>query len=509
MQGTQSPNRSFIAPTRWALALVLALLLGFGLAVRLFDLTDLPLDFHPTRQLFAALKARAMYYQTAPDIPDWKRDITIRQYETEATIEPPILESLVAATYRLTGEHLWIARIYSSLFWLLGGVFLFLLARNLLSLDGALVALAIYLFLPYAVIASRSFQPDPLMVMLVLLCLWSAVGWNRDGGWGWAVLAGLSGGAAVFVKFTAVFFVAAALLWAVLDRYSLKQALTKVQVWGMALLSILPAVGYLLYGLYFADTLGSQFSGRFFPGMWIDPFFYFRWEGKIALLLGHVGLVLALLGLMFLRSRRLQNLLLALWVAYFFFGMVFDFHISSHDYYSLPLIPIAALSLAGMGQEMLQGLAEAVSGSGWRQAAARLLLLFVVVMTVWDVRVQMKSVDYRPQEAYWASIGQALNHSASVIALTQDYGYPLVYWGFQKATIWPDYGDLQYRDRAGKSDFASRFQNLTRKKAYFLVTDFNEFQYQPELKDYLYGQYPIYLQGDGFVVFDLTHPLTP
>ena len=209
------------------------------------------------------------------------------------------------------------------------------------------------------------------MVMLILLCLWSAVRWNRDAGWGWTVLAGLSGGAAVFIKFTAVFFVAAALLWAVLDRFSLKQALTKVQVWAMALLSILPAGGYLLYGLYFADTLSSQFSGRFFPAMWIDPFFYFRWEGKIALLLGHVGLALALLGLMFLRSRRSQNFVLALWAAYFIFGMIFDFHISSHDYYSLPLIPIAALSLAGMGQEMLQGLAEAVSGSSWRRAVAR------------------------------------------------------------------------------------------------------------------------------------------
>ena len=47
-------SKSFIAPNRWALAFVLALLFGLGLGIRLTDLTDLPLDFHPTRQLFSA-----------------------------------------------------------------------------------------------------------------------------------------------------------------------------------------------------------------------------------------------------------------------------------------------------------------------------------------------------------------------------------------------------------------------------------------------------------------------
>ena len=76
-------TKSFIAPNRWALAFVLALLFGLGLGIRLTDLTDLPLDFHPTRQLFSAIKARGIYYQTAPDIPEWQRDIATRTYNAE------------------------------------------------------------------------------------------------------------------------------------------------------------------------------------------------------------------------------------------------------------------------------------------------------------------------------------------------------------------------------------------------------------------------------------------
>ena len=101
------------------------LLFALGLSIRLYDLTDLPLDFHPTRQLVSALKARGMYYQARTDVPDWQRKFAIQQWRTKAEIEPEIIERLAAFTYRVTGEQLWVGRVYSSLFWLAGGVFLF------------------------------------------------------------------------------------------------------------------------------------------------------------------------------------------------------------------------------------------------------------------------------------------------------------------------------------------------------------------------------------------------
>src|SRR5512140_2166692 len=110
--------------------LVLAILLGTG--IRFFDLTDLPLDFAPTRQLFSALKARGMYYAILPanaPLPQgssaaapWQRAVAIQQWESSQVIEPEVIETITALTYRLVGEHLWIARVYSSLFWVLAGV---------------------------------------------------------------------------------------------------------------------------------------------------------------------------------------------------------------------------------------------------------------------------------------------------------------------------------------------------------------------------------------------------
>ena len=503
MTGT---TKSFIAPNRWALAFVLALLFGLGLSIRLTDLTDLPLDFHPTRQLFSAIKARGIFYEsTPPNIPDWQRDMALLAYKADATLEPPVLDHLVAASYRIFGEHLWIARIYSLTFWMIGGIFLYLIARELLPLDEALLSLTVYLFLPYGVFASRSFQPDPLMVMLLLIGLWSAVRWSKGPSWMWVILAGLAGGIAIFIKLPAMFFVAGGFIGAVLAHRSLKDALRMPQVWVMAVLTVLPGAAYTIYGVYIARYLGSEFAGRFFPQLWIDPFFYLRWEGKVALVLTHIGLACALLGLFFLRTRENRIFMISLWVGYVVFGMIFNYHIASHDYYNLPLIPIASLSLGALGGVLIRGLAEQAGRSGWSRWFIRLALLFIVVMTYWDAHLKLRTTDYRPQAEYWASVGEAVGHMPSVIALTQDYGYPLVYWGWQRAMLWPE---TQSSILGGnQSDFENRFKSLTKGKIYFLVTDYDELKLQPELDEYLHSHYPVHAEGDGFMIYTLTQPL--
>ena len=48
---------------------IFLLILACGLAVRLFDLTDPPLEYAATRQLRSALIARGMYYHHKVDAP--------------------------------------------------------------------------------------------------------------------------------------------------------------------------------------------------------------------------------------------------------------------------------------------------------------------------------------------------------------------------------------------------------------------------------------------------------
>ena len=136
-----------------------------------------------------------------------------------------------------------------------------------------------------------------------------------------------------------------------------------------------------------------------------------------------------------------------------------------------------------------------------------LLLLYGVGASLWMVRNEMKAVDYRPVQAYWEGISRLLGQGASVIALTNDYGSSLAYWGWQNAAAWPPSDQLKYRDiRGGKGDLETMFVERTAKKSFFLIADLDDFARQPEIKQRLYASYPVYSEGDGYLIFDLSHP---
>ena len=53
---------------------------------------------------------------------------------------------------------------------------------------------------------------------------------------------------------------------------------------------------------------------------------------------------------------------------------------------------------------------------------------------------------------------------------------------------------------------APRFARLTANKAYFLITNFDEYNRQPQLQKRLTENYPLLAQANGFLLFDLYHP---
>jgi hypothetical protein len=491
--------------SRVSRAAVLLLMFATAFAIRLYDLSDPPLDFHPTRQLLSAMKARAFYYETQPDgISTEQLERGIYLARLKATVEPVVFERLAAFTYRFTGEQLWVARVYSSLFWLLGALFLFLLLREFTSFDGAIVSTAYYLFFPYAIIASRSFQPDIIMVTLIVCFWWMLARWLRNPSWTNALLAGLFGGLAIFIKFSAAFFVIGPALGLVLSRSSFRDLLRNAQIWVMAIVGSFPALLYLIYGIFIEGNLGGQFAGRFIPSLLLNPLNYLQWAVKADLAAGGIFIALALLGFFLTDKGPLRSLMAGLWISYLAYSLFFDYHVATHDYYHLPLIAIVAVSLSPLGSGFLARLAESTV-QGPQRGAVYAILLFGLFISVWGVRNQMKDVDYRPQAVMFSSLGETLRQE-KIVALTQDYGARLEYWGMISTFTWPYIGDETYVNaRGGEISFDDLFAEQSSKKDYFLITDFEEFNRQPLLKERLKG-YPVYMQGDGFVIYDLRNP---
>ncbi|MFZ5820313.1 MAG: ArnT family glycosyltransferase, partial [Chloroflexota bacterium] len=415
---------------------------------------------------------------------------------------------LTAGLYLLFGEHVWFGRLIASLSWLLGGLALYALARRIASADGALVALLYYLFLDFGVIASRSFQPDPLMVGLTLAALWAFERWLDARAWKWTVAAGLLAGLAVFVKNVAVFPLLGGFALMLLSARGWKAALKDSQAWALALLAALPTLVYMVNGLYISQDVELAMGLRFFPSLWVDPGFYVRWKNIISNTLGFGPFLLALLGVFLARAGRERALLLGTLLGYLVYGFALSYHISTHNYYQLPLMVFIAPSLAVVGKTLFQALAQVNGRCLWARLAVAAILLLGVGAEMWAVRVELARDDFRAEPGFWADLGDILGHTTPVLGLTQDYGNRLEYWGWQYVDEWPTTGDQNLRELAGKAKtFEDIFADRITGKRYFVITNFNQFERQPDLKERLSSSYPILEQTPEYLIFDLEHPL--
>ena len=101
-----------------------------------------------------------------------------------------------------------------------------------------------------------------------------------------AVLAGILGGFAIYIKFSAAFFVIGAALGLGLSHYSWRDLLRHRQIWLMAILGALPGTIYLINGVFIEGGLGDQFRGRFVPALLLNPLNYLQWMVKVDLAAG-------------------------------------------------------------------------------------------------------------------------------------------------------------------------------------------------------------------------------
>ncbi len=492
--------------SKWLRWVAIAVIVILAMAVRFYDLDDLPLDFHSTRQMHSALMARGMYYQNRADIPEWQKTMAVEQWKLEGLIEPPIMEGLTAFGYQMAGtDDLRIPRVMSIIFWMLGALPLYWLARGLIDHNGAVFALAFYLILPYGAQASRAFQPDPLMVSTILWAVWAAWRWSNQPGWKWALISGLLAGLAVLVKSVAAFFVAGTWVGLLLSSWGIKKVLKNIPFYAAVVLAALPFAAFTFYGLKISGEMAGQFSLRFFPNLWIDPVWYLRWNGEISSVVGFEWFIASLAGVFLMQKPAGRWMMVGLFAGYAAFSFALPYHAMTHDYYQEPLIPVVAIGVGAV----VSALITRLDGPRWLYSAAIIgLLVFWVGLKAWDTRVALKRNDFRGEPALWQKLGDRLGHDSQVLAITQDYGYRLEYWGWLTPTNWMNSGDFMVRELAGQEfDRAKLFKEQVEGKDYFLVTAFDEFDAQAEFKQMMNDNFPVLDKTDDYIIYDLKHPL--
>jgi len=270
----------------------------------------------------------------------------------------------------------------------------------------------------------------------------------------------------------------------------------------MAALTILPFAIYHVDGFYISGFLKQQTNFRFFPNLWFDPYTYLRWENNIDKVFVLGLFLIGLFGTLLIKDKKLRFMYVSVFMGYFLYGMCFSYHIMSHDYYQIPLTPAIAVGLAAVGGVLV----ESIKGKGRKLFSMIVLaglLTFWVAVNYHTVTSQLEDTNYDHMPVLYESLGEKVR-DYSVVSITPDYGYRLAYWGWKTTWNWMSAGDFQLRELAGQDiDPVDLFQKTVEGADLFLVTNFSELNRQPAVKEILTENYPIFDEGENYIIYDL------
>jgi hypothetical protein len=530
MQGMRSKEKTSTRPLRHEplpALLALGIVLAAGFCLRLYRIGEPLFDFSPVRQYHSALLARGFY--------EWLLTGNLETLPPDGIIEPPILELLASLAYALTGgEHLWIPRLLSALFWLVGGSFLYLIARKMVSPSAALFSVAFFVLDPAAVLPSRAFMPDPLMIMLLVISVYAILRYHEQPTMGGLMVAIVISSLAIFVKPGILLFeIYGAFFALMVYRRGLFGSLRSAHLALYASLSLLLIVLYYVYGTVIGGFLQGQLQGKVVPQYLLEAYFWGGWLEQIGSMVGLVAFVGALIGVLLLRPGLPKALLAGLWGGYLLFGLVFTYHIHTHGYYSLQLIPVIALSLGPVWDR-----AVGYIGQRDQQFYRRAVVLGLVVLAVGFAVVEQRTTilgivnqaggrapfpgkyegsaliaDYDARAKTYREIGEITGNSSGTIFAAPDFGYPLLYHGQIDGEYWPTPDMMAWWQSRGRTEVhlegaTSRrelFDNWYSQNSpeYFIVIKSEGWKNDKPLRRLLMRHFPRVAKDKDYLVFEL------
>jgi hypothetical protein len=486
--------------------LILSVLFIAAFGIRLYHINEPPLGFHATRQYRSLIIARGYYFERVRSIPEWKKEVAYSSQQKQRILEPPILEFLVSVGYRLLGgERFWLSKFLSSLFWLIGGGFLYLIGKRIADADTAMFGTAFYLLLPFAVVASRSFQPDPLMVMLMLVSIFAIVCYYDSPSNSRLAIAATVSALAFVVKPGSVFAVLGAFMAAAISIRGIRRAVINWSSLAFITVLLLPTMMIYIYNTATGRFPIGEAEKTLLPQLWLSPFFWRNWITNIGLTLGFIPFIGGILGILFFREGVPRSLVMGLWTGYVCFALVLSYNLATHDYYQLQFIPIVGLCIGPLLSLIMSKVEQIRPQLHWRIAIWSVLLL-ALILSMAEARSRLVNTDAEHKVRTQREIGELVKHSRTTVFLSSDYGVPLQYEGLLSGSSWPLQWDLEWERLAGVRSLAAqeRFKTWYAKESpdYFIVEDLGEFERQPDLKEFL-SKFPVVSHSSDYVIFKL------
>jgi 4-amino-4-deoxy-L-arabinose transferase-like glycosyltransferase len=475
-----------------------------AIAIRVYVYVIGPPSIISERQFRSALISRAYYFESSNTIPEWRKRIASTSKQRAGILEPPIFEFLVSSIYRIIdGEHLWIARVLSSVFWLIGGVFLFKIAERVTSADAALIAVTYYLFVPLGIITSLSFQPDPIMIMMFLISLHVILKHNDQTSLSKLFFAGCISGLTIFIRPLILFTILSAFTSLAICREKTWKIIFRLQFIIFVILSLMPAILFYGYGIIFAGFLRWKVETSFIPQLLFSSSYWKDWLQTAIGAVGFTPLITALLGVPMLRKGLNRDLMIGLGIGYVIYCIIFSYHIRFASYYHLQLVPIIALSIAPLIILIANHLRNKCN-KWYLYIPVTCAVLLVILFNIHNVRNKIIYQARYENEKLAEEIGSIVNHSIRTIHLASYYGMPLEYFGELSGAYWSR--SISDRDRAlginRVQSVEERLNDLDFSPEYFIITDFRQFErHHSDLEKFLTEKCSIIAKTDKYLIY--------
>ncbi len=488
--------------------LFLLFVIVLGLMLRLYKINIPLLEFYPSRQIQTADIARNFF----------KTDLNILHpavsyfgaRNTSFLIEFPGYNYLVSLLYFVFEVHEVIGRLISVLAWLVSIIFIYKIVLKLGTKTIANISCLFYSLSPLSILISRSFQPDQLMIAFSLAGIYYFLKWNKENDIVSLLLSVGFVSISVLLKLPSVIFTFLPIFLFILinKRNRVKPLLIYITC------IIVPT--FLWYGYAYIQRQSSAITvGGFSLSTWfgfdvfLNPNYYlyiFGFEYNLVLL--PIGIILFVIGI-FQKLKPSQRFLYFWLGGVFVYFLVFNKHNMTHEYYHLPILPIAVLFVGIAGEKVWTAIYTKFVSKG--------ILIFILVFTICLLMIiptlqrAYKPIDRFSYVITTAAKIKSVTKPSDPIIGSMDSGPSLVYYsnrnGWQFAVNRED-TETKFNFYGVKNlktiDSIDELNNLRQQGAViFASANKSQFVASGAFANYMYSNYPVIEDDGNSIIFSL------
>lgn len=469
--------------------LLLTIIIIGAFIVRLYHFNQPVADWHSWRQVDTSAVSRYFVQHgfdiLHPHFEDLSKGVSlIDNPQGYRFVEFPIY-NIFQAGFFILFKHFTIeewGRLVTICSQLISIIFLYLIVSYYGNKRMGLIAGAFYAFAPYNIYYGRTILPDSSMVTALLIGIYFYIKWIENSKWLFYILSIIFISSSILLKPYALFFLLP-LLYTTYKRFNL----FFIKEWKLWLFAILVLAPFIFWRLWmFQYPQGIPQSGWLFNGSGIrfrGAFFQWLFADRISrLILGYFGLPFVILGILGKIKKEGIFFLLFLISSLLFLCVIATGNVQ-HDYYQILIIPTIAIFFAKGVDFILANMEKEFN----HHISYLVILVSVAFMFAFSWYVVRDYYNIQHPEIIVAgmAIDNIIPKNAKVIA---PYGGDTTFLYYVNRQGWPVF-DRSYKDY---QKVGAQYMALVNPS-------------QDDLKNNKVFQTVI--QGDKFILFDLTKPL--